>query len=177
MIWGTPLAGAKSNICVHLYIFFESEFGFLPENSGLNPWRFQFWGTLAWVPSPSRPHPLPPPKKNDEWISQSATPTFKTILHPWLEHLRWSARKVTTDFCPHSFHATPRVIVFVFFVLYCIVKISRSRGGTVPRCTPVSPPMVHNCRYQFTNFLPVRTYSLFDHQALISFNFEENITL
>ena len=25
-------------------IFFESEFGFTPKNSGLNPWSFQFWG-------------------------------------------------------------------------------------------------------------------------------------
>ena len=30
----------------------------------------------------------------------------------------------------------------------------------MPRCTPVSPPMVQNCRYQFINFLPVGTHYL-----------------
>ena len=31
MIWGDPLAGGKSNICFHFYIFLESEFEFLPK--------------------------------------------------------------------------------------------------------------------------------------------------
>ena len=43
-------------------MFFESEFGLVPKNSGLNLWRLQFWGTLAWIPSPSQ-RPLPPPQK------------------------------------------------------------------------------------------------------------------
>ena len=74
-----------------LYICFESEFGILPKNSGLNPWYFQFWGGLGvvwgwlgggsgwfgsglapWLGSLRQVAPPPPHKENDGWIRQCA---------------------------------------------------------------------------------------------------------
>ena len=46
---------------------FESEFGSVPKNCGLNPWSFQFWGYPRLVPSPKLP---PPPLKPGGWIRQ-----------------------------------------------------------------------------------------------------------
>ena len=48
---GDPRAGGKSNICFHFYIFFKVNLGSSQKNSDLNLWRFQFWGTLTWVPT------------------------------------------------------------------------------------------------------------------------------
>ena len=44
MIWGTSLAGGKSDILFFFSIFLESEFWLHPKNSDLNPRNFQFWG-------------------------------------------------------------------------------------------------------------------------------------
>ena len=41
-------------------IFFESEFGSILKNSGLNPWSFQFWGYPRLEPRPNSPPPLKP---------------------------------------------------------------------------------------------------------------------
>ena len=57
-----------------LLLFFESELGTLPKNSGLNSCGvFSFGGTLAWVPSPSRPLPPPPKKKEKKTTTGSAS--------------------------------------------------------------------------------------------------------
>ena len=42
------------------FIFFESEFGSIPKNSGLNPWSFEFWRYPRLEPAPSCPPPLKP---------------------------------------------------------------------------------------------------------------------
>ena len=42
------------------FIFFESEFGSIPKNSGLNPWSFEFWRYPRLEPAPSCPSPLKP---------------------------------------------------------------------------------------------------------------------
>ena len=39
------------------FIFFESEFGSIPKNSGLNPWSFEFWRYPRLEPAPSCPSP------------------------------------------------------------------------------------------------------------------------
>ena len=35
---------APKKLLFFIFICFESEFGFNPKTSGLNPWSFQFWG-------------------------------------------------------------------------------------------------------------------------------------
>ena len=45
---------------VSLFIFFESEFGSIPKNSGLNPWSFEFWRYPRLEPRAK----LPPPPLN-----------------------------------------------------------------------------------------------------------------
>ena len=150
------MAGGKSNICFHFYIFFESEFGFLPKNSGLNPWRFQFWGTLAWVPSPSRPHP---PKKTTDG---SASPTHqlskRSSTHGWSINVGAQGRAQQPTF----------VLILSMQRPESLLKFRGQEGGTMPRCTPISPPMVQNYRYQFTNFLPVGTHYLIIKQTFHS---------
>ena len=42
------------------FFSFESEFGSIPKNSGLNLWSFSFGGTLGQDPAPSCPPPLKP---------------------------------------------------------------------------------------------------------------------
>ena len=42
-----------------LFLFFESEFGSIPKNSGLNPWSIEFWRYPRLEPAPSCP-PLKP---------------------------------------------------------------------------------------------------------------------
>ena len=41
--------------------FFESEFGSIPKNSGLNSWSFEFWRYPRLEPR-AKLHPPPPPK-------------------------------------------------------------------------------------------------------------------
>ena len=39
-------------LVTYFYVFFETEFGSIPKNSGLNPWGFQFWGYPRLGPRP-----------------------------------------------------------------------------------------------------------------------------
>ena len=43
-----------------LFIFFESEFGSIQKNSGLNPWSFEFWQYPRLEPRAKLPLPLKP---------------------------------------------------------------------------------------------------------------------
>ena len=45
--------------------FFETEFGSIQKNSGLNPWNFQFWGYPRLGPRPKLASP-----KTGGWIRQ-----------------------------------------------------------------------------------------------------------
>ena len=51
---------APKKLLFLLFIFFESEFGSIPKNSGLNPWSFEFWRY-------PRLEPRPPPPKTGGW--------------------------------------------------------------------------------------------------------------
>ena len=51
-----PPPSSQKAFILYFY-FFESEFGTIPKNGGLNPWSYLFWGTLGWDPAPSCPSP------------------------------------------------------------------------------------------------------------------------
>ena len=55
MSFAPPPSSQKAFILY--FYFFESEFGTIPKNGGLNPWSYLFWGTLGWDPAPSCPSP------------------------------------------------------------------------------------------------------------------------
>ena len=153
MIWGDPRAGGKSNICFCFYIFFlKSEFGFLPKNSDLNLWRFQFWGTLAWVPSPSR-HPPPPKKKTtDGSASRPHQRSKRSSTHGWSINVGAQGRAPPTFVlilsmqCPCNAHAMPHS----FHAMQC-PSLLRLRVQEGARC-PGAPPFRRLwCRIADTN--------------------------
>ena len=92
--------------------------------------------------------PSPPPKKKRRMDQPVGHTNFQNDPPPMVGALTLERKEGTTDFCPHYFHATSRVIV----------KISRSRG--VPRCPGAPPCRRLWCRIADTNFLPVGTHYL-----------------